>query len=1232
MAIQKKLGVLRLEQREFTPISRESGSSDGDDEPRSSDSEFNGEGDVDMYDCDSGAGSDDGGVLELGGVMEEVCQVGNQKCSFPIELYDVPSLKEILSVDAWNDMLTEEDRFRLTEYLPDMDQWTLMFTLKELFTGVKLDFGSPLDRLLSMLKGGLCEPKVAQYQQCLKVLQKREHYHNLYKYQNSKISRYVQIKGLLENNNGYTIEERLRVLYSSRSQKDLMYPKMENQLLLTGSKDKKEANDVFQKIESNKVRPTLDYVGGAQPNPRGLLKLAPSTKELGGHVPPIHNGLVGKKTMLFDSRVALHQQRPVAYDSVSGNKTRGQIRDIDGSEKLVHARPNTTAEGGLLKQGIKRTILKTEVDTPTESLMGMPFLKNDSLYSHSKNKSMNRSPNMEKRVNGRNSFSYRTQDGEQRGKYHDKFQRSPVENHQHLLLKGIRVDWSEGTQPFRHKNAQQETYLTDQPVRSNEWDARNKKFMIGNKNMGYSPKREPYTTLPSPMNDPLFTSSDYRDRTSHLKIGRRTEQNGGSRDLRQHTPSEETESDDSSEEVGEEYDISTKYRYPSDVLKGGHSAYNKSTPDQKKAIMFDRNMYSSNQKSNIYDTNDMLNYPTGVLHKNNFSGSSKFTDDAKRQSHNLGKTGYVEERKWKGKADYDNNVPHSSYIGGEDGNFHATANKSVIKVPNFQKPDMLLLGCDTVTKKRKGKPDLEHVDGSDYLHSTPQQIDDILSLKKRGKRKPEAETGSVDPERAAADVEPETRPLKAPFTLITPTVHSGFSFSIVHLLSAVRMAMITDTDINTSENIEQKTLPSLTIQEIVNRVRSNPGDPSILETQEPLQDLVRGVLKIFSSKTAPLGSKGWKPLAVYEKSTKCWSWIGPVVSANSSDPEYIEEETSSGTWGLPHKVLVKLVDSFANWLKNGQVTLQQIGTLPPPPVALMQPYLDEKERFRDLRAQKSLTTITASCQEVRAYFRQEEFLRYSVPDRAFSYTAADGKKSIVAPLRRCGGKPTSKARDHFMLKPDRPPHITILCLVRDAASRLPGGIGTRADVCTLIRDSQYIVEDVSDAQVNQAVSGALDRLHYERDPCVQFDGDRKLWVYLHRDREEEDFEDDGTASTKKWKRQKKDPTEQSGGAGEQIAGVSGVGYDLSCDLNVDASAELIYNDLRPNIGEGATPFIGSVQGGLHPGRPGGSWNVIGLNPLRENKIICQENSANDDLDGETFSRRRHIGVLNGSLM
>lgn len=37
------------------------------------------------------------------------------------------------------------------------------------------------------------------------------------------------------------------------------------------------------------------------------------------------------------------------------------------------------------------------------------------------------------------------------------------------------------------------------------------------------------------------------------------------------------------------------------------------------------------------------------------------------------------------------------------------------------------------------------------------------------------------------------------------------------------------------------------------------------------------------------------------------------------------------------------------------------------------------------------------------------------------------------------------------------------------------------------------------------MSGALDRLHYEKDPCVKFDSTRKNWIYLHGDRSAEEM-------------------------------------------------------------------------------------------------------------------------------
>ncbi|KAK5771336.1 hypothetical protein PVK06_047534 [Gossypium arboreum] len=79
-------------------------------------------------------------------------------------------------------------------------------------------------------------------------------------------------------------------------------------------------------------------------------------------------------------------------------------------------------------------------------------------------------------------------------------------------------------------------------------------------------------------------------------------------------------------------------------------------------------------------------------------------------------------------------------------------------------------------------------------------------------------------------------------------------------------------------------------------------------------------------------------------------------------------------------------------------------------------------------------------------------------------------------------------------------------------------MGTRVDVCILIRDLQYIMEEILNEQLNQVVSGALDRLHYQHDPCVRFNAEKKLWFYLHRDKEEDDFKYDVTLSTRKQRR------------------------------------------------------------------------------------------------------------------
>ncbi|KAH1031670.1 hypothetical protein J1N35_043844 [Gossypium stocksii] len=97
-----------------------------------------------------------------------------------------------------------------------------------------------------------------------------------------------------------------------------------------------------------------------------------------------------------------------------------------------------------------------------------------------------------------------------------------------------------------------------------------------------------------------------------------------------------------------------------------------------------------------------------------------------------------------------------------------------------------------------------------------------------------------------------------------------------------------------------------------------------------------------------------------------------------------------------------------------------------------------------------------------------------------------------------------------MLKADRPPDIIVLSLVRDAAVQLLDRIGTRADVCVLIRDSQYIVEEIPDN---------LDSIKEDDPPDVgdmEVDEGRakvvsfkdKLLGWVSNDNQKEDFDED----------------------------------------------------------------------------------------------------------------------------
>lgn len=242
----------------------------------------------------------------------------------------------------------------------------------------------------------------------------------------------------------------------------------------------------------------------------------------------------------------------------------------------------------------------------------------------------------------------------------------------------------------------------------------------------------------------------------------------------------------------------------------------------------------------------------------------------------------------------------------------------------------------------------------------------------------------------------------------------------------------------------------------------------------------------------------------------CWSDL--VLQAL----QFLAGETKDGMMALPSgfSPFVEFSDESQQWRWIGptQDTEKDIS-------ALCQLWLDSRDLVVKTENEDMLEitspaprvstdyVVRPSTGDERQVFQIQEQQRYNQPHKAFTFRM-HGFESIVGPVKGVFDKEMSlnKAREHTLLRSDRPPYVTILSLVRDAAARLPNGEGTRAEICELLKDSQFLAPDVTSAQVNTVVSGALDRLHYEKDPCVKYDIGRKLWIYLHRSRSQEEFE------------------------------------------------------------------------------------------------------------------------------
>ncbi|CAG9788195.1 unnamed protein product [Diatraea saccharalis] len=134
-------------------------------------------------------------------------------------------------------------------------------------------------------------------------------------------------------------------------------------------------------------------------------------------------------------------------------------------------------------------------------------------------------------------------------------------------------------------------------------------------------------------------------------------------------------------------------------------------------------------------------------------------------------------------------------------------------------------------------------------------------------------------------------------------------------------------------------------------------------------------------------------------------------------------------------------------------------------------------------------------------FRAQERRRFSTAAKPFTYIQ-HGYCSVVGP---CARSSISCGTQGSLLVSDRPRHASFISLVRDAVARLPNGEGTRHDILTLLRMSQWI-GTCNDQALLGALSSALDRLQTaKRDPVVKYDQRTAVWTYLHRNRSEDDW-------------------------------------------------------------------------------------------------------------------------------
>uniref|UniRef100_A0ACD5Y8Y6 Uncharacterized protein n=1 Tax=Avena sativa TaxID=4498 RepID=A0ACD5Y8Y6_AVESA len=153
----------------------------------------------------------------------ELAMSRGQVCNIPYGLYDLPELKDILSLETWNLCLTEDDRLHLAAYLPDMDQHDLFTTLTDLFSGSAMFFGRPLRGFFDRLSGGFYSPDVSQSRELLMNFQRRRYYHFLKLYHDGMVWKFACMNKLWRSGVSTSLEEKIHIWHNWKHEKLLIF-------------------------------------------------------------------------------------------------------------------------------------------------------------------------------------------------------------------------------------------------------------------------------------------------------------------------------------------------------------------------------------------------------------------------------------------------------------------------------------------------------------------------------------------------------------------------------------------------------------------------------------------------------------------------------------------------------------------------------------------------------------------------------------------------------------------------------------------------------------------------------------------------------------------------------------------------------------------------------------------------------------------------------------------------